>query len=223
MKNHHSAYSSSEWATRRLTIFIAYLTFGALHELAHLLMASWLLPVQSTSSFLADEDSPFTTTVSNIPKVLIRILLGRCVTIPLSTTTATTTTTDMDDTTVATAAASLIRHSGWITSVTIAILCHLLYKHQQQQQQTHRLLISILSPNVVLAAYITAIEGISTDLLGWTPHHDSLWYTTNNNTNSSSSYLTFFCGNFGILLLNPSWLSVDGGRTALDVLEKMVS
>jgi hypothetical protein len=184
-------------------------------------MASWLLPVQSTStSSFAEEDSQFTT-ITNIPKVLIRILLGRCVTIPLSSTTATT-TTDMNDTAVA-AAASLIRHSGWIISVTIAILCHLLYK-RQQQQQTHRLLISIISPSVVLAAYITAIEGISTDLLGWTPHHDSLWYTTNNNNNnSSSSYLTFFCGNFGILLLNPSWLSVDGGRTALDVLEKMVS
>jgi hypothetical protein len=222
MKNHHSsAYSSSEWATRRLTVFIAYLTFGALHELAHLLMASWLLPVQSTSTFFAEEDSQFT--VSNIPKVLIRILLGRCVTIPLSSTTATT-TTDMDDTTAAVAAASsLIRHSGWITSVIIAILCHLLYKHQQQQQ-THRQELRVsISPCVVLAAYITAIEGISTDLLGWTPHLDSLWYTTNNNSSSSSSYLTFFCGNFGILLLNPSWLSVDGGRTALDVLEKMVS
>src|SRR5210317_1671840 len=100
MKNHHSAYSSER--ARRLTVFIAYLTFGALHELAHLLVASWLLPVQSTSSF-TEEDSPFT--VSNIPKVLMRILLGRCVTIPLSTTA--TTTTDMDDTTVA-AAASLI-------------------------------------------------------------------------------------------------------------------
>jgi hypothetical protein len=218
MKTHHSAYSS-ERATR-LTIFIAYLTFGALHELTHLLVASWLLPVQATS--LA-EGSPFTT-VSNIPKVLTRILLGRCVTIPLSSTATTTTTTDMDDTAVA--ASSLIRHSGWIISVIIAILCHFLYKRQQQQQQKLRQELRVsLSPSVVLAAYITAMEGISTDLLGWTPHHDSLWYTTTNNNSSSSSstYLTFFCGNFGILLLNPSWLSVDGGRTALDVLEKMVS
>lgn len=73
-----------------------------------------------------------------------------------------------------------------------------------------------------MAAYITAIEGISTDLLGLTPHRDS--FSGNGDDNGTSfTYLTFFCGNFGVLLLNPSWLSVDGGRTALDVLEKMVS
>lgn len=75
-----------------------------------------------------------------------------------------------------------------------------------------------------MAAYITAIEGISTDLLGWTPHHyHRHHYYENISDDNSYCYLTFFCGNFGILLLNPSWLSVDGGRTALDVLEKMVS
>ena len=64
---------------------------------------------------------------------------------------------------------------------------------------------------VPLAAYITALEGMTTDLFGFVPQQ------------SNRSYMTFFCGNFGILLLNSSWLSIDGGRTALDVLEKMVS
>ena len=63
------------------------------------------------------------------------------------------------------------------------------------------------------------MEGMATDLFGFVPHqqHSDSWLVNNND------YLTFFCGNFGILLLNPSWLSIDGGRTALDVLEKMVS
>ena len=41
-------------------------------------------------------------------------------------------------------------------------------------------------------------------------------------TTSDNSSLPFFCGNFGILLLNSSWINVDGGKTALDMLEKMV-
>ena len=65
------------------------------------------------------------------------------------------------------------------------------------------------------------MEGMATDLFGFVPHqqHSDSWLSNGN----SHNYLTFFCGNFGILLLNPSWLSIDGGRTALDVLEKMVS
>jgi hypothetical protein len=64
------------------------------------------------------------------------------------------------------------------------------------------------------AAYVTAIEAVVTDLLGWTPRH--AFATT------ASTLVVCYCGNFGIILLNPSWLSIDGGRTALEVLEKMV-
>ena len=39
---------------------------------------------------------------------------------------------------------------------------------------------------------------------------------------NESRGLLFFCGNFGILLINPSWVNIDGGKTALDMLEKMV-
>ena len=38
----------------------------------------------------------------------------------------------------------------------------------------------------------------------------------------ASSSLLFFCGNFGILLINSSWVNIDGGKAALDMLEKMV-
>ena len=41
-------------------------------------------------------------------------------------------------------------------------------------------------------------------------------------SSSSSNTLFFFCGNFGVLLINSSWINIDGGKKALDMLEKMV-
>ena len=72
-----------------------------------------------------------------------------------------------------------------------------------------------------MIAYITALEGITTDLFGFVPHTHRGGGA--GSESGGGGYMTFFCGNFGILLLNSSWLSIDGGRTALDVLEKMVS
>jgi hypothetical protein len=37
-----------------------------------------------------------------------------------------------------------------------------------------------------------------------------------------STTILFFCGNFGIILINSSWINVDGGKRALDMLEKMI-
>lgn len=34
--------------------------------------------------------------------------------------------------------------------------------------------------------------------------------------------VVMFCGNFGVLLINSSWVNVDGGKRALDILEKMI-
>lgn len=189
-----------QWSTTG-SLLLAYFTFGALHELAHLLTASWLLGRPLLALLFFDSNNGDTTSGS----IILRIILGRCITIPLSIDHhqqqqqyASQTTTTM---------AAIITHSGWITSLVIAILCHLLYKQQQQRRWP----IITSSPIIPVAAYLTALEGMTTDLLGFVPHHHG------------GDYLTFFCGNFGILLMNSSWLSIDGGRTALDVLEKMVS
>jgi hypothetical protein len=72
----------------------------------------------------------------------------------------------------------------------------------------------LYSSPIVYAAIVTAVEAIVTDLLHFTPQHHF--------TASNMDVLIVFCGNFGIVLLNPLWLNVDGGRTALEVLEKMV-
>lgn len=104
---------------------------------------------------------------------LSRAILGRCCVM------------DMDNE-VATEA---IRHAGWLASVLLAVA------------------MSALSDNkatpVSISAWITALEAITTDLMGLFP---------------VSSKGVLFCGNFGIILLNKQWDS----KTALDVLEKMV-
>lgn len=68
-------------------------------------------------------------------------------------------------------------------------------------------------PMFVVAAYATALEGISTDLLGMIPAISQ---------STSATTIPFFCGNFGIILINSAWINTDGGKKALDMLEKMV-
>lgn len=191
--------------TTLFALLTTYLIFGALHEFAHLFMASWLLsPPQKQAT------TPFNEDDSNFLSLVLRILLGRCVTIPVAS--SSTNNDDIDDELMSNI--SIITHTGWIVSVVIAILCHFLYKKSTL----------LNSPMVPLIAYITALEGMTTDLFGFVPHHHQQQHAwQQQQLNGYHHYLTFFCGNFGILLLNSSWLSIDGGRTALDVLEKMVS
>ena len=179
-----------------VSLLLAYILFGALHECAHLITALWLLPAASLSTLLNHDSTTTNNDYGNIATVILRIILGRCLTIPLLD------NTDDDELTVI---KSVITHSGWIASILIALTTHFLYK----QQLFH------YSSAVVMIAYITALEGVTTDLFGFVPH--------SYRGGGGGEYMTFFCGNFGILLLNSSWLSIDGGRTALDVLEKMVS
>ena len=109
----------------------------------------------------------------------------------------------------------IIIHAGWIFSVLLAIVCHLLhnYKRTTKNDTSNDVKGSSILGNIATVAYITAFEAIVTDLLQLTPMH----------TVTQNDSIICFCGNFGILLLNPSWLSIDGGRTALDVLEKMIN
>ena len=69
----------------------------------------------------------------------------------------------------------------------------------------------------VLAAYATALDGISTDLLGLIPAMIS-----QSTSADASTTIPFFCGNFGIIIINSAWINTDGGKKALDILEKMV-
>lgn len=66
------------------------------------------------------------------------------------------------------------------------------------------------SRHVIFAAYLTALDAIATDLFGMT------------NDYASRSNTILFCGNFGLILINSQWINDDGGKTALNVLEKMI-
>ena len=90
-----------------------------------------------------------------------------------------------------------VRHAGWMISLSLAILI----------PRRHR--------NVKLAAIITAVEAIWTDLLQL-PVLNGITMTSSTTANS-----IFFCGNFGILLLHHLWLK-NQGQSALDCLEQMV-
>jgi len=196
---HHQTFS----------LLSAYVVFGFLHELSHHLAASFVSHGSSSPDVIGSSLT-----------VALQAALGRYSLIQLPD--------DYDEQHVE-AASKIILHTGWIFSLILAVSCHLLFiivrrnndvasLHQHQQTSLnhgmwHRL---FLNPILPIAAYITAMEAIATDLFGFVP---ILPYVQD----TSSSQLICFCGNFGVLLLNPSWLNIDGGRTALDVLEKMVN
>jgi hypothetical protein len=104
---------------------------------------------------------------------------------------------------------SIVLHSGWIFSVLLAVALEFHKRRHRRSMKDED--VAPLSP-AARAAMVTAVEAVVTDLFRWTPHH----------SNAFTNKILVYCGNFGIVLLNPMWLSVDGGRTALQVLEKMV-
>ena len=97
----------------------------------------------------------------------------------------------------------LVQHAGWIVSCSLAVLLSL----SMDAQKPHRKV-------WLLAAYATAVEAIVTDLLQFTP--------TNNPTVAG----IFYCGNFGLILLNPMWLQATEERgncnSALKILQDMI-
>jgi hypothetical protein len=98
-----------------------------------------------------------------------------------------------------------IRHAGWIASVLFATC---VWVFRSEQQGSHQ--------NLALqAATLTAIEALSTDLFGFATIP---FFPT---TIVSKGTTTFFCGNFGIILLHQAWWT-DTHQAALDVLQTMI-
>ena len=212
-----------------LSLMAAYVAFGVFHELAHLVVASWLLPSSAFGGSPPLDASSSSSPLGRLASLLRDVacaVLGRysLIRVPASQ-------EDQDSTIRA------IHHAGWVCSLILAVVCHLLHitartrtNHRDKKERStvnviQRLLTRFssmgifLNPAVTFAAYITAMEAIATDLLGFIPIHPH----NHQDPSSSSHFIICFCGNFGVLLLNPSWLSIDGGRTALDILEKMVN
>lgn len=92
------------------------------------------------------------------------------------------------------------RHVGWIFSLLIAAIC--------------RSKLPDSKPWFLLAAYSIAFDALATDLFCFKP-----LFSDSNYLNTGT--LVFHCGNFGLIVLNPLWFK-DGGKSVLDVIEKMV-
>lgn len=96
---------------------------------------------------------------------------------------------------------SFVRHSGWIFSLVVAILFQLFGRRMDGRKN------DMMDP-IIQAATVTALEAISTDLLGC----------------YSIGKTTFMCGNFGVIMLNDAWVrGDDNGKTVLDLLERMIA
>ena len=173
-----------------------YLLFGTLHELSHVLVASSLGLINNASA-----------SVASVPSILMwlaRLTFERRFRMfpPAN---------DVES------SIALVRHAGWVFSTILA--GGLIYHHQHQ---TRRRLSSATEHPMVWAAVLTALEAVSTDLfgLGIIP----LLGIRERNADAGSHVLTFFCGNFGLILLNPAWNDTGlGKRTALDMLQKMIN
>ncbi len=190
---------------------LAYLIFGFLHELTHVIFARLVGP---NSSIFHESFTETDADASNRwATFIVSALLGRYVVVELDS--------EID--------VFIVRHSAWIFSVVLAALLHYCNLKHRSADAAVRSKASFAKfpaifydPIVVLAAYITAVEAVTTDLLGFVPDSSHL---LNREVTDEGGYqkLIYFCGNFGIILLNPLWINLDGGKKALDMLEKMVN
>jgi hypothetical protein len=94
----------------------------------------------------------------------------------------------------------IVKHSGWTVSVMLAVLCWSFNRISSTSSSVCSKWVSTL----------TALEALSTDLLGFS-----------NIPFLSIGTKSLLCGNFGIIVLHQAWLA-HNGKSALDVLEKMI-
>ena len=185
-------------------LLLYYVVFGALHECAHVVTAAFLHVLFYGShhldaflrSFFAD----------GIPTVMFRTIFARQSVVPLGPSLE---LRNNDNSDVLAFIEAMTRHSGWMFSVIVAAI--LAYKYVYRYPAK---LGASDTPTIVIAATITAVEAVWTDLLRL-PVIPLF--------GPASPGITFFCGNFGLIVLNSAWTSKDNGRHALDLLEKMVN
>jgi hypothetical protein len=126
------------------------------------------------------------------------VLLGRVTVIP-----------GMQDESTSDWEIAVVRHSGWMASLLLLILILWGVKNMGWINKHY-------SSTLVRAATVVCVEAMTTDLLGW---------GIGSSTNINNSKAVFWCGNFGVIILNDAWVKTpgDNGKTVLDLLEKMVS
>jgi hypothetical protein len=203
-----------------------YIVFGAVHEIGHILAA---LAVMVTNSDQVNRASPLPFNVFEF-RFWYELLISRQVTMDLSSILVSN-----EDASVAVNMINCIHHAGWILSLFLAVVIagihNYLHSNRRRRRQASTKLATIdtttnmMLSSMQLAAWLTALESIATDLCGvstwWGGRLLPSSFGTENDDNIHQSI--FWCGNFGILLLHHLWLKDSVGRdSALDCLEQMV-
>jgi len=113
-----------------------------------------------------------------------------------------------------------IRHAGWLSSLAVAILICYYYRNSKEKRLVNNENPFSGSCLCTMAAILTAVDAIATDLLGM----GKLQLFPSNafiSIDPAVDSILFHCGNFGVILLSGAWFG-KGGKTALDILEKMI-
>ena len=197
-----------------LATLLWYLLFGLLHELSHLVAAVWV------GLFTVDH----TNVSTDIFQRFFTIIFQRRWEISISTSSSSMAVVEEQ--------IHFVHHVGWIFSLIIAAGAYVIHSHNNNNISKNKTnpdsnTSHPLTNPLVWAAVITALEAISTDLFGLEKYVLPLFPLLNYDKcahDESEMVLRFFCGNFGLILLNPAYTTTESGRkTALDILEKMIS
>jgi|AntAceMinimDraft_1070359.scaffolds.fasta_scaffold01908_9 hypothetical protein len=183
-----------------------YAAFGALHETAHLLAASALICARDLRSSSSQRGGSDIFSARNY----IRAALARHVLVREEAFEEGGGVVCEGD-----ARLRLVRHAGWVASVGLAVLVvtwYLLCKKKETRRHSSS---QWWRQGVELAAVVTALEALATDLLqtqvaifGGASSSSSF----SNTAPPSGGAVWLFCGNFGIILVNLAWATRQGER-----------
>ena len=177
-----------------------YFILGFLHELVHWIVAALCFPPNDAVLRQA-----FT------PSFWYNLLIGRKLEI---------TAVDHDDM-FPIPSIMMVRHAGWIASLMIAIWVERSYKRSSNKSSIPQGRMCSLR----WAAWITAIEALSTDLFQFEPVPTIFGFSGGSNDThqgQEDNTLLFYCGNFGMILLHHVWWTNEYSNLSLDMLEKMI-
>ena len=195
----------SNKTTAMAEALLSYLAVGWFHELSHLLMAALLSGKSFWSLLLPGHGQGRGDSTLELLLFLVRTVLGRQCALPVEL---------LFPTEQQQQGVRMIRHAGWIFSVLLALALHAATRTCPRYKKNKK--IHAFAQALVSAAYITALEAVVSDLFQWTPLP-----TVALNQDSIRQMTTFFCGNFGVILLNPLW-SDNNFERALKILEQMI-
>lgn len=206
-------------------LVLCYVICGALHELSHAVTAMFLVNGMTLNKLIctaADSDKghdyndyddqndihldgSIPTSFCNIAPFAYHLLIGRQTILPLTEEVGSTSNLFW------------IQHMGWMFSVLLAISMQIFRLRKIDNNNKETTGSATFSSAIRLAAMITALEAISTDLLGL-----GSFLPLVTTASATPSTISMLCGNFGVILLHHLWLQ-DKGRNALDCLEQMVN